>query len=111
MIGMDATSQSVGNIKRTGECVINMPSAALVESVNKISKTTGRTKLPLHKKELGYRFVDDKFGQANLTMQRSKKVSPPRVEECPVQLKQLYLKLHRLQRTTPKCRFRRSHLN
>lgn len=102
MIGMDATSQSVENIKRTGECVLNMPSADLVESVNKLAKTTGRTRLPLHKKALGYRYVDDKFELANLTMQRSKKVSPPRVLECPVQLEATLSKATSFAENNPK---------
>ena len=86
MIGVDASSQTSENLIRTGECVLNMPSANLVESVNRIAKTTGRKKVPLHKKALGYRFENDKFGAGNFTEQTSLVVTPPRIQECLVQL-------------------------
>lgn len=86
MIGLDASSQTTANLQRTGECVLNMPSADLVESVNRIAKTTGRKNLPLHKKSLGYRYEPDKIGVAGLTAQESLTVTPPRLSECPVQL-------------------------
>jgi len=86
MIGVDGTSQTTQNLQRTGECVLNMPSADLVGPVNAIAKTTGRKKLPLHKKSLGYRHEPDKFNTAGLTQQDSTVVQPSRVSECPVQL-------------------------
>ena len=86
LIGIDASSQTTENIRRTGECVLNLPSADLVQSVNKIAKTTGRKKLPLHKKALGYQYEANKFGASGLTEQKSIAVNPPRVKECHVQL-------------------------
>ncbi len=86
MIGLDASSKTTENLLRTGECVLNLPSDHLVESVNSIAKTTGRKKLPLHKKSLGYKYESDKFLASGLTEQVSIAVKPPRIEECPVQL-------------------------
>lgn len=86
MIGVDGTSKTTENLQRTGECVLNMPSAELVGSVDAIAKTTGREKLPLHKKSLGYRFEPNKFTVAGLSEQKSVAVQPCRVRECPVQL-------------------------
>lgn len=86
MIGLDASSQTVENIRRTGECVLNLPSAELVPNVNAIAKTTGRHNLPLHKKALGYEHEPNKFRRANFTEQPSEMVQAPRVQECPVQL-------------------------
>mgnify|MGYP001040628268 CR=1 FL=1 len=86
MIGLDASSQTVENIKRTGECVLNLPSDELVEHVENIAKTTGRSNLPLHKKILGYEFEPNKFKRAGFTEQPSELVAAPRVRECPVQL-------------------------
>ncbi len=86
MIGVDGSSQTTENIRRTGECVLNLPSVDLVESINKIAKTTGRRKVPLHKKALGYRYEPDKFEASGLTMQDSVCVSAPRVQECQIQL-------------------------
>ena len=86
MIGLDASSQTAENLMRTKECVLNLPSDNQVEAVDRLAKTTGRTKLPLHKKSLGYRYEADKFKAAGLTQQSAVGVSAPRVEECPVQL-------------------------
>jgi len=86
MIGLDASSKTTENLLRTGECVLNMPSAQLVDAVDRIAKTTGRKKLPLHKKALGYEYQADKFTAAGLTQQKSINVGPSRIEECPVQL-------------------------
>jgi flavin reductase (DIM6/NTAB) family NADH-FMN oxidoreductase RutF len=86
MIGVDASSQTTENLTREGECVLNLPSGAQVEQVNRIAKTTGRPILPLHKKALGYRFEKDKFGISGFTPQPSVTVKPPRIQECPVQL-------------------------
>lgn len=86
MIGLDSSSQTTENIRRTGECVLNLPSADLVESVNKIAKTTGRQNVPLHKRALGYRHEANKFEVSELTPQTSVSVSAPRVQECPIQL-------------------------
>jgi len=86
MIGIDASSQTSENLKRTGECVLNMPSDDMVESVDLLAKITGRKNVPLHKKALGYRYQQDKFAVSGLSSQQSKLVKPPRVRECPVQL-------------------------
>lgn len=86
MIGLDASSQTVENINRTGECVLNLPSADLVSNVNRIAKTTARKSVPLHKKYLGYEFEPNKFNRAGFSEQGSEIVSAPRAKECPVQL-------------------------
>ena len=86
MIGLDASSKTTENLLRTGECVLNMASDKQVEAVNRIAKTTGRKKIPFHKKALGYQFESNKFLAAGLTEQQSIYVRSPRIEECPVQL-------------------------
>lgn len=86
MIGLDASSQTVENIRRTGECVLNLPSDNLVEHIDHIAKTTGRANIPLHKKALGYSYEADKFLKSGLSKQPSDTVNAPRVKECPVQL-------------------------
>src|SRR5690349_16690650 len=47
VLGLDRTSKTVANIIRTGQCVLNLPSAAQVEAVDRIER--------------------DKFGTAGLT--------------------------------------------
>ena len=41
MLGFGARSKTPANILRTGECVLNLPSADLVGAVNSLARTTG----------------------------------------------------------------------
>lgn len=86
LLGFDASSQTPRNIQRSGECVLNLPSADLVASVDRLALLTGRSNVPLHKRTLGYRYERDKFGSAGLQPMASEIVQPPRVRECPIQL-------------------------
>lgn len=89
MLGLDASSQTTRNLRRTRECVLNLPSAAQAGAVNRLALTTGSAELPLHKKLLGYRHERDKFAQAGLAAGPSLAVAPQRALECPVQLEAL----------------------
>lgn len=86
MLGMNDSSQTSANLKRHGECVLNLPSSDMAAVVDRIALTTGRTELNQHRRDTGYIHVADKFAHAGLTPQRSDLVEPPRVAECPIQL-------------------------
>jgi flavin reductase (DIM6/NTAB) family NADH-FMN oxidoreductase RutF len=86
MLGLDASSKTTENLRRTGECVLNLPSDAMSEAVNRLALTTGSATVPLHKKLLGYRHEAEKFAAAGLTANAASQVAPARVQECPVQL-------------------------
>lgn len=86
MLGLAAFSKTTQNMLRTGECVLNLPSVNEVAAVNRLALTTGSDPVPAFKQSKGYRHEADKFGIAGLTPQASETVSPPRVQECPVQL-------------------------
>jgi len=60
-------------ISETGEFVINIPSAELVEAVHYCGTVSGRD-------------VPDKIGKAGLTAKPAKVVKAPVVEECPAHL-------------------------
>jgi flavin reductase (DIM6/NTAB) family NADH-FMN oxidoreductase RutF len=96
MLGFGARSHTPGNLLRTGECVLNLPSVAQVSAVNRLARTTGSNPVPPHKVAMGYRHERDKFGVAELTPRASDVVSPPRVDECPVQLEAVLEGSHRL---------------
>jgi flavin reductase (DIM6/NTAB) family NADH-FMN oxidoreductase RutF len=66
IIGLESTSKTTENLLRTGQCVLNLPSADQVSHVNAI--------------------VRDKFTRAGLTPQASEIVAPPRIHECLVQM-------------------------
>lgn len=85
VIGMGTRSQTVANLRREGECVLNLPSVDLVAAVDRLALTTGRHPVP-PSKQTRYRYVPDKFAHAGLTQLSSDAVRPPRAAECPLQL-------------------------
>jgi len=86
VIGISAFSKTTENIKRSGSCVLNLPSVNEVSAVNRLALTTGSNPVPEGKKQKGYRHVPDKFTLAGLTPQSSDTVPAPRILECPVQM-------------------------
>lgn len=86
MLGLDASSKTTENLKRTGQCVLNLPSADMVAQVDAIARTTGSDPIPDGKLMRGYRTERRKFETAGLTAVDSEIVAPPRVLECPVQM-------------------------
>lgn len=86
LLGFDPTSQSPANLLRTGQCVLNLPSAEQTALVNRLALTTGSVAVPAHKVMRGYRYEGDKFPAAGVTPLASERVAPPRAAECPVHL-------------------------
>ncbi len=94
MLGMSAKSQTVRNLQREQECVINLPSTDLIPAIERLTLLTGRNPVPESKASHGYRFEADKFGVAGLTPEMSQLVRAPRVRECPVQLEAEIVRIH-----------------
>jgi flavin reductase (DIM6/NTAB) family NADH-FMN oxidoreductase RutF len=86
MLGLSAYSRTTENLRRTRECVLNLPSENEVGAVDRLALTTGSDPVPPHKASRGYRTVRDKFAAARMTPRPSETVAPPRAHECPVQL-------------------------
>ena len=86
ILGLGGASKTPLNMRRTGECVLNLPSVELADSVNRLARTTGTNPVPELKLRRGYRFEREKFGLSELTPLASETVAAPRVKECPVQL-------------------------
>lgn len=101
ILGLASASKTTENMKRTGECVLNLPSADIVAAVDRLARTTGSNPVPEGKVRRGYRFERDKFGIAGLTPLDSETVSPPRVEECHVQLEAVVEAVHELAEKDP----------
>ncbi|MGQ9524163.1 MAG: flavin reductase family protein [Armatimonadota bacterium] len=59
-------------IRRSGEFVVNLPTAAIFEKVDRCGSTSGRTV--------------DKFAEFGLTALPAQQVRPPLIAECPVNL-------------------------
>ena len=86
LLGLDETSATTLNLRRTGEVVLNLPDAAMAGPVNRLALTTGTPVVPQHKVAKGYLHVADKFSHSQLTPVESDLVRPPRVAECPLAL-------------------------
>ncbi|HEV3252433.1 MAG TPA: flavin reductase family protein [Puia sp.] len=86
VIGISAFSKTTENIKRNGDCVLNLPSTNEASAVNRLALTTGSSQVPEGKKRKGYMYIKDKFSLARLTPQQSDTVKAPRIRECPVQM-------------------------
>ncbi len=86
MLGLNGSSQTMQNIARERQCVINVPSADLVEYVDRLALLTGNREMSTYKKESGYRYEPDKFGVSGLTPASADLVRAPLVRECPIQL-------------------------
>ncbi|MFO0686698.1 MAG: flavin reductase family protein [Sandaracinus sp.] len=86
MLGLDASSRTTENLRRTGECVVQLADEALAPAVDRLALTTGTAAVPVHKRLLGYAFVADKLAHAGLTTTPSHEVAVPRIAEAPVQL-------------------------
>jgi flavin reductase (DIM6/NTAB) family NADH-FMN oxidoreductase RutF len=96
VIGLAAGSKTTHNLMRTKQCVLNLPSVNQAGAVNLLAKTTGSDPVPPGKLLKGYRYAEDKFAIAGLTKQQSHTVSPPRVQECPVQMEAVVEAVHGL---------------
>jgi len=101
MLGFGARSHTPANLLRSGECVLNLPSVAEVDAVDRLAKTTGSSPVPPHKVAMGYRHERDKFGVSGLTPVASTRVAPPRVGECPVQLEAELVGRHAIEEADP----------
>ena len=86
VIGLSAVSKTTENLKRTRQCVLNLPSSDQVAVVDRLALTTGSDPVPEGKRTRGYRTETGKFALAGLTPVPSETVDAPRAMECPVQL-------------------------
>jgi flavin reductase (DIM6/NTAB) family NADH-FMN oxidoreductase RutF len=86
MLGLGAKGHTAQNLLREKECVLNLPSAEMASTVNRLARLTGSDPVPPHKVAMGYRHEKDKLGVAGLTATPAELVGAPCVVECPVQL-------------------------
>lgn len=96
MLGLARNSMTTENMIRTGECVLNLPSADLVAAVDRLARTTGSDPVPPGKLYRGYRHAKDKFGLSELTALAGETVSAPRAAECPVQMEAKVAHVHEM---------------
>lgn len=93
VLGIADGGQTLPNLRRAGECVLNLPSSDMHDVVERLAPLTGRRDVPPHKQER-FRYEKDKFTAAGLSELPSTTVVPPRVLECPVQLEGVVGHIH-----------------
>jgi flavin reductase (DIM6/NTAB) family NADH-FMN oxidoreductase RutF len=78
ILGLGEAGQTIRNLRRERQCVLNVPGPDLWRSVEAMAGTTGREDVPAHKRAIGFRFERDKLARAGLTPSASEIVAPPR---------------------------------
>lgn len=101
MLGLAAASQTTINLLRTKQCVLNLPSSSMGDTINALACVTGTETVPPGKAARGYCHVKDKLALANLTAQPSDLVRAPRVRECPVQMEAVLAESNILMKDVP----------
>ncbi len=86
LLGFGARSKTPQNVLRSGECVLNLPSADQAEMVDRLALTTASDPVPEFKVQRGYEHEGDKFGRSGFSIAPSDLVAPPRALECPIHL-------------------------
>lgn len=86
MLGISTRSKTVENLLREEQCVLNLPSADMVDCVDRLALTTGKNPVPEYKTKMNFIYEPNKFERAGLTEIPSELVNAPRAKECPVQL-------------------------
>jgi flavin reductase (DIM6/NTAB) family NADH-FMN oxidoreductase RutF len=94
VLGLTRFGQTLQNLQRTPECVLNMPSPREWEHVEKLGHTTGRSQLTEYHRSAGITYAADKFAVSGFTPMASECVAPLRVVECPVQIEAHTLVIH-----------------
>jgi flavin reductase (DIM6/NTAB) family NADH-FMN oxidoreductase RutF len=94
MLGLTSFGQSGRNLARTSECVINIPSPAQWEHVERLGHTTGRYPLVDYHRRARIVHAKDKFAVSGFSPLASEIVSPLRAAECPVQIEARVLARH-----------------
>jgi flavin reductase (DIM6/NTAB) family NADH-FMN oxidoreductase RutF len=95
VLGLLGDTQTLDNLQREPDCVVNVPSPDLWEAVERLAPLTGKNPVP-SEKSAKFRFEPDKFVAAALTPMASESVKASRVKECPVQLEATVSHIHTL---------------
>lgn len=99
VLGLLCDTQTFENFQSHTDCVVNIPSPELWETVERLAPLTGKNPVP-SEKSAKFRFERDKFAASGLTSLASDSVKAVRVKECPVQLEAMVSQIHMLKGET-----------
>jgi len=95
VLGLLDETKTAENLERHPECVVNLPSPAMWQAVEKLAPLTGKNPVP-DIKAAQFRFEADKFAAAGLSRLPSDTVKPDRAKECPVHMEARVTNISRL---------------
>ena len=61
MLGLGNSGQTTANLLRERECVLNLPSSSMVDAVDRLALTTGKSVVPDYKAKQGAAYSLQKF--------------------------------------------------
>ena len=97
LLGPAFNTQTTLNLLRTKECVLNVPSDAMLAKVDELAMATARQDRYSLDTAAGQSKLEDKFSVGHVTRQTSQVVAPFRVLECSVQLEAKLVAMQELQ--------------
>lgn len=101
LLGLGCDGRTIENLRRRGECVLNLPTDEMWRAVEALAPLTGRDPVPAEKRDR-FRFEPDKFAAAGLTPVRSRGVEPSSVGECPLRLEAVVIAEHAIGACDPR---------
>lgn len=93
ILGLGEGGHGLANLRRHGECVVNVPGPELWQKVEALAPFTGANPVPEDKRGV-FRYEKDKFAVSNLTAVQSHHVLPSRIDECPLQIEAKAMDIH-----------------
>ncbi len=93
ILGLGEGGHGLANLRKYGECVVNVPSPELWQNVEALAPFTGANPIPDYKRGV-FRYEKDKFAVSGLTAIRSLHILPSRIDECPLQIEAKVVDIH-----------------
>lgn len=101
VLGLTVFGQSAANLRRHGQCILNLPSPRQWREVERLGHTTGRTPLTDYHRAAGIFYAKDKFAASGFSALPAQCVAPVRVAECPVQIEAAVIAMHHASEDAP----------
>lgn len=92
-LGLGTRGQTFANLRRAGECILNLRSSDLA-AVDRLAPMTGSDPATDYKVAMGFRDVRNTFDEAGLTAVPADAVRPPRIRPGPIYLEENVKEIH-----------------
>lgn len=85
ILGLGEGGKGLENLRRCGECVINLPDPTMWPQVEALAPLTGKNPVPEAKADQ-FRYEKNKFAASGLTALAAEQGKAVRIAECPIQI-------------------------